>query len=180
MRKTIRRVAMIGLSVLMAGAPEALLAARRGAQLRMTMANNDVVEGELIGVREEILVLETEQGDMTVGIRDATSLLVKNASGLWTGLAAGLAAGVAADVSMYHGYKNDMAQNEAAQLFEPILRPGMYAVMILVPAALGGLGAGIGHAAHKGITYHIKGMSDDELRGLLEKLRKKAMVPDYQ
>jgi hypothetical protein len=60
------------------------------------------------------------------------------------------------------------------------LRPGMYVLMAAIPVIGFGIGWLVGTYAHKGTGYKIQGMTDQEIRGLMETLRKKAMVPDYK
>lgn len=181
MKKKIRAVLAVGLVWLLIGAPEALLAARKnGAQLRMTLTNNEVVQGELIGVRGETIVLLTGQGDRTVGLADIATLLIKDKSGTMIGGLAGLTAGVVADAAMWHSFKKDTSSNELGEFFGAILAPGAVLVMVLIAGGGTGLGMLIGHAAHKGKTYKIQGMTQEEMRGLMETLRKHAMVPNYK
>ncbi len=181
MKKKIRAIMSVGLVWLLIGAPEALLAARKnGAQLRMTLTNNEVVQGELIGVRGETLVLLTGQGDRTVGLADIATLLIKDMSGMMIGGLTGLAAGVAADAAMWHSFKKDTSGGDLGEVMKAIFTPGAVLVMIAIAGGGAGLGMLIGHAAHKGKTYKVQGMTQGERHGLMETLRKQAMVPDYK
>ena len=181
MKRTIRAIMALGLVWILVGVPEALLAARKnGAQLRMTLTNNEVVQGELIGVRGETLVLLTGQGDRTVGLGDVATLLIKDMSGTMIGGLTGLAAGVIVDASMWHSFKKDTSGGDFGEVMKAIFTPGAVLFMVLIAGGGTGLGMLIGHAAHKGKTYKIQGMTQDERRGLMETLRKQAMVPDYK
>jgi len=181
MKRTIRAIMALGLVWLLIGAPEALLAARRnGAQLRMTLTNNEVVQGELIGVRGETLVLLTGQGDQTVGLGDVATLLIKDMSGTMIGGLTGLAAGVIVDATMWHSFNKDTSGGDLGEVMKAIFTPGAVLFMVLIAGGGTGLGMLIGHAAHKGKTYKIQGMTQEEMRGLMETLRKHAMVPNYK
>jgi hypothetical protein len=178
MKRTIRVILALGLVWMLMGAPEALLAARKqGAQVRMTLTNNEAVQGEVIGIRGETIVLLTSQGDRSIGINEVATVLIKDRSGMMIGGAIGLTAGVIVDASIWHSYKSDTSNSETLRV---LLVPGALLIMLLV--ACGGAGGGmlIGNAAHKGKTYKIKGMTPEEIRGLMETLRKKALVPDYK
>jgi hypothetical protein len=179
MKRMIRAIMAVGLVWLLIGAPEALLAARKnGARLKLTLTNNEVVQGELIGVRGETLVLLTGQGDRTVGLGDVATLLIKDTSGMMIGGLTGLTAGVIVDASMWRSFKKDTS--DVGEVIRTLFTPGAILFMVLIAGGGTGLGMLIGHAAHKGKTYKIQGMTQDEKHGLMETLRKKAMVPDYK
>jgi len=179
--RKIRAIMAVGLVWLIVGAPEALLAARKnGAQLRLILTSNEVVQGELIGVRGETLVLLTGQGDRTLGLGDIATVITKDNSGTVVGGLTGLAAGVVADAAMWHSFKKDTSDDEAGEIVRAIFAPGAVLVMIAIAGGGAGLGMLIGHAAHKGKTYKVQGMTPGERRGLMETLRKQAMVPDYK
>jgi hypothetical protein len=181
MKRTIRAIMALGLVWLLVGAPEALLAARRnGARLRMTLTNNEVVQGELIGVRGETLVLLTGQGDQTVGLGDVATLLIKDTSGTMIGGLTGLAAGVIVDATMWHSFNKDTSDEEGGLIIRAILTPAAIAATGLIAGGACLVGMLIGHAAHKGKTYKLQGMTQEEMRGLMETLRKHAMVPNYK
>ena len=179
MKNTARAMVALGLAAILAGAPEALLAARsRGAKLVVTLNTGEVVKGELVGVREETLVLLTDDGDRVVSVKDTARLLVRNGSGYITGALVGLGAGAGADVALWHSYRSD--KSDVGQFMQVLLSPGMYLVMALVAVAAGGTGALIGHGVHKGKTYEIGKMTGPEVRAMLMDLRGKAMVPNYK
>jgi hypothetical protein len=155
------------------GAPE------RGRIETRPDKGGEVVQGELIGVREETLVVLTKQGDRSVGIGEVETLLVKDLSGMLIGGTVGLTAGAGVDLALWHSFKKDTSGG-GGEILRAFVTPG--AILLTVLIAAGGTGAGmlIGHAAHNGKTYKVRGMTDQELRGLLETLRKKAMVPNYK
>jgi len=178
MKRTIRVILAWGLAWILMGVPEALLAARKqGAQVRMTLTNNEVVQGEVIGVRDETIVLLTSQGDRTIGITDVATLFIKDKSGMVIGGFTGLAAGVIADAALWHSYNSDTSDAEAVRGI--LLLPMIALTCAVVAAGIVG-GMLIGNAAHKGKTYKIPGMTPEEIRGLMENLKKKARVPDYK
>ena len=179
MKEAIRAVLAMGLVWVLAGAPEALVAARReGAQLRVILATNEVVEGELIGVRGETLVMLTKQGDRTVGLGEVSTIFIKDKSGTIIGGACGLTAGAIVDASLWHSFKKDTS--DGGEIIRAIFAPGAILVMVLIAGGGALTGMLIGHAVYKGKTYNVRGMTPEQTAGLMQTLRKKAMVPDYK
>ena len=102
MTRTIRRVGVMALVCLLLAVPEGLFAAGKdGAQLIIVLKNDEVVEGELVGVRDETLVVLTDTGDRKLDLSEVSSLIIKNMTGRIAGGAVGLAAGGVADISLY-------------------------------------------------------------------------------
>ncbi|HVP90275.1 MAG TPA: hypothetical protein VMS75_03555 [Terriglobales bacterium] len=179
MKGMIRAILVLGLVWVLAGAPEALVAARRqGAQLRVTLTSKEVVDGELIGVRGKTIILLTKQGDRSVILGEVATVFVKDATGTIVGGVAGMTAGVIVDASMWRSFKRDTS--DAGEVVRALFTPGAYLVMGLVLAGGGVAGMLIGHTVHKGRTYNVEEMTQEQERGFIESLRKKAVVPDYK
>lgn len=179
MKRTIRAIMALGLVWMLIGAPEALVAARkRGAQVKMTLTNNEVVQGELIGVRGETIVMLTNAGDRTVSLGEIATIHIKDWSGMAVGGVAGLTAGVIWDAALWRSFKRDTS--DGGEVVRAFFTPGAIAVMGLIAAGAGAAGMLIGYVAHNGKTYNVRGMTPEQTRGLMETLRKKAMVPDYK
>lgn len=125
------------------------------------------VKGELIAVKDNSLLLLSESGtDVLVGIRDIKVIKIVKKSNIGYGFLIGAAAFAAFGALAYR----------PSSFFD--LGRGVEATMY---GLLGGL-LGILYAAIAGSDeiIQIEGKSDSEIEEALEKLRKKARVPDFQ
>jgi len=145
---------------------------KRGAKLVITEKDGQQIEGELITVKpNSLLLLDTEGKDVSVGIADIKVIrVVKKSKGL---LGAGLGFLVCGGVGA---------------LIAPNLQPwsdGRELGWTLFIGALGGAGGlligGItGALLGTDKTIQIEGMTDKKIRKALDKLRKKARIRNYK
>ena len=145
---------------------------KHGAKLIVTKKDGQQIEGELITVKPNLLLLlDTEGKDVSIEIVDIKVIRIVKKSkaagkGALTGLKIGGGLGLIAFVD-----DGDEEHSAIASFIDTI-------ILIGLPAAL--IGSVIGGAAGKGKTIQIEGMTDSETKEALEKLRKKARIPDYK
>ncbi len=142
---------------------------RRGAKLIITKKDGQQVQGELITVKpNSLLLLNTEGKDVSVGIADIKVIrIVKKSKAL---LAAGLGFLIGAAVGAAVGGS---------------LEAGWVEMGIEISALMGGFAfaivAGfIVSSRGKDKIIQIEGMSNLEIRETLDKLRKKARIRKYK
>ena len=146
---------------------------RRGAKLLITKKDGQQIEGELITVKpNSLLLLDTEGKDVSVGIVDIKVIRIirksKILKGASIGLVVGGGGGALLALVMNAGHEPYTIQTRA-----------------FIAGILGGLGGlliggmlGAGEGEDKEIR--IEGMTDSETREALDKLRKKARIRDYR
>jgi hypothetical protein len=145
-----------------------------GAKLIVTKKDFQQVEGELITVKpNSLLLLNTEGKDVSVDIADINIIKIVNKSKFWAGAGIGFltGAGVGAIVGL--------VADKVIDLEDYIWGPKDSA---LLGGGIGGLlgalvGAKIGSDSK---TIQIEGMNDSEIKEALDKLRKKARIRDYK
>ncbi len=155
---------------------------RKGAGLIIQKTDGQQVRGELIAVKQtSLLLLERESGaDVTVDVSEIKVVRIVKKSKAGVGLLAGGVIGAFVgyqaylkpvprpylkgwESAIYHSFSNSMDTG-----------PGVFAV---VGGALGVLiGLGLGAVEGTDKTFQFEGMSDSEIKEILEKLRKKARV----
>ncbi len=145
---------------------------KHGAKLIITKKDGWQIEGELITVKpNSLLLLDTEGKDVSVGIADIKVIRIvkKSKATLGAGIGFLVCGGVGA-------------------LIAPNLQPwsnGRELGWTLLIGAIGGAGGlligGItGALVGKDKTIQIEGMTDLEIRKALDKLHKKARIRDYK
>ena len=148
---------------------------RRGAELLIQKVDGQQIKGELITVKENTLLLLSPIGsDLSVCIDDVIYIKIVKKSkfmsgairGLPIGLGVGLVMGVMGGVSLW-GESDTSDHTEI--FFGSLLGGGIYGFLV---------GGGIG-ALSKDKTFQIKGKSDSEIKEILEKLRTKARISNY-
>ena len=130
------------------------------------------IKGELIAVKESsLLLLDSASGaDVSIDIGDIKVIKIVRESKVGKGVGIGLLVGggigaaqfIAADKSGMFGGMGEMMIGGALVLLGVVF------------------GAFTGAAAGQDITIQIEGKSDTEIKEILEDLRKKARVPDFQ
>ncbi len=142
---------------------------RRGAKLIITKKDGQQVQGELITVKpNSLLLLNTDGKDESVDMADIKVIrIVKKSKAL---LAAGLGFLIGAAVGAAVGGS---------------LEAGWIDHGIEISAWIGGLifgamGGFIVASAGKDKTIQIEGMTDSEIKEVMDKLRKKARIRDYR
>ncbi len=142
---------------------------KHGAKLIVTKKDGQQIEGELITVKPNLLLLlDTEGKDVSIEIVDIKVIrIVKKSKGARTGflIAVGLAlmGGIGQIGAEVHG-------------FIPSFIDGL--IFFALPGAL--IGALLGMPAGKDKTIQIEGMTDLEIQKALDYLRKKARIRDYK
>ena len=142
---------------------------RRGAKLTVTKKDGQLIEGELITVKpNSLLLLDTEGKDVSVGIADIKVIRVmKKSKGARTGFLIGgglaLIGGIGQIGAEVHG-------------FIPSFIDGL--IFFALPGAL--IGVIIGAVAGKDKTIQLEGMTDSEIQEAMDKLRQKARIRDYR
>jgi len=149
--------------------------------------NGQQVGGELIAVKQHsLLLLNTVGKDVSVEIEEIKVITVVKKSqallGVGIGLLGGVVGGAVIGVGIWVLGLPVMAIFGEAGIeswkddFPDLLWGG-----VLIGAGIGLL-LGVSSGAASGIdkTIHFEGMTDSEIREALEKLRKKARIPDYK
>ena len=161
---------------------------RRGANLIINKTDGNQVQGELIVVKQNSLLLKDSQSgaDVTVDIKDVNIIkIVKKSKTLAWG-SIGLVSGAVYGALFGYIEGDDPPGYFTWGPFPVRMDPLMtakdkalgYGFYIgLSGAILGGI---IGAIAGKDKIVQIEGKSDTEIKEILEDLRKKARVPDFQ
>lgn len=147
---------------------------RRGAELLVQKTDGQQVKGELIAVKEgSLLLLSSEGADVSVDIGDIKAIIVMKKSKFLKGAINGLflGGGVVGIISLSAGGGGSGGFSGPG---------GMEYVVAGIGAALGlVIGGGIGAMAGKDKIIKIEAHSEADIANELEKLRKKARIPDY-
>ena len=143
-----------------------------GVKLVIQKTDGQELQGELITVKKDSFLLkDTGSGaDVSVDIKDIRVIKIVRESKVGKGVGIGLLVGggigaaqfIAADKSGMFGGMGEMMIGGALVLLGVVF------------------GAFTGAAAGQDITIQIEGKSDSEIKEILEDLRKKARVPDFQ
>ena len=164
---------------------------RRGAKLIVTKKDGQRIEGELITVKpNSLLLLNTEGKDVSVDIADikVVTIVKKSKAGIGAGIGflVGGATGALTSLSeekeksasfwamYYMSFMWLFIKRETAESVSVLITGLVYGIG---GALLGGL---IGTILGKNKTIQIECMIDSEIRDTLDKLRKKARVRDYR
>ena len=161
--------------------PGSLWAKRKGVKLFITKIDDQVIEGRLLRVRENSLILMTSGNGVTIDISEVNEIRIKRKSKTSIGLMVGFLAGGAAGYSIAHNVYTDGGDFDWGE--EGLLRLGemVFSVFGGMAGAVIGLLIGdlIGKAASKGYkTYQVKGELSSQIELILKKLKKKARFKD--
>jgi 23S rRNA pseudoU1915 N3-methylase RlmH len=160
---------------------------RRGAKLIIIKKDGQQIEGELIAVKpNSLLLLDAEGKDVSFDIADIKVIRIVKKSKASTGIGIGLAIGGASGV--YFGLKNRAAQDLGILNILYIFYffwPPLWFKYDLGSMVLGGsigavVGGFIGAAIGKDKAIQIEGMTDSEIQEAMDKLRKKARIRNYK
>jgi hypothetical protein len=122
------------------------------------------IKGELIAVKENsLLLLDSRGADSSVDINELYAIRIVKKSKALIGFGIGFVAPAAVLAAMGANIDGLYA---------------LYSVIMGFPSAV--LGAIIGGRLSRDNTYQIAGKSDAEIKKILEDLRKKARVPNFQ
>jgi hypothetical protein len=146
---------------------------RRGAKLIITKKDGQQIEGELITVKpNSLLLLDTEGKDVSIDIADIKVITIVKKSKVGKGALYGLLIGGVI------GALEGIREGKDAFIFSSSELAAMGALVFGLLGAL--LGAGIGAVAGTDKTIQIEGMTDSEIQAVMYKLRKKARIRDYK
>ena len=149
---------------------------RRGAKLIITKKDEQLIEGELITVKpNSLLLLDAEEKDVSIDIRDIKVIRIVNKSkvlslaliGSLGGAATGMSFGALIGVTLGTALGQDWSSQVAAG----------GAIGALVGVIAGAITGAI-YSIDK--TIQIEGMTDLEIQRTLKKLLKKARIRDYK
>jgi hypothetical protein len=154
---------------------------RKAAELVVMKTDGNPVRGELITVKQHVLLLMDWQtrGDVSIDIRNAKYIKIIGKShagkgafiGFIVGGALGGGATLLAASEKSSGAYSFRVPASAALIVGPITG----GIGSLIGALIGGL-AGGGH----GKSIQIEGVSDAQLNAILDDLRSRALIPDAQ
>ena len=148
-----------------------LYAKKRGAKLIITKKDGQKIEGELIAVKKNsLLLLMKFVVDITVDIKDIKVIKIVKKSQAGKGVLYGWSAGGLIGVIYGSVIEPPYGNKAGVILFSGIL--------FAIPGAL--IGISIGTAAGADKTFQIEGMTYLEIRETMDYLRKKARVRDYK
>lgn len=144
-----------------------------GIKLVVQKTDGQFIEGELITLRENLLLLkESRSGaDYTIAVSDIKIITVMEYK---VGKGALYGFGLAAAGAGLYGLSLDPEETEMTRVNNVIF-------CVIVFGGMGALaGAIVGGFLSKSKTIQIEGKSEAEINEVLEELRKKARVPDFQ
>ena len=146
---------------------------RRGSKLIITKLDGQLIEGELIAVKQNsLLLLDTEGKDVSVDVGDIKVFRIENKSKFWTGVRIGGFIGAVAGALLFlASEKEEVGFIPFAVLSSHAIQGGVIGVIF---------GGTIGALVSADKTIQIEGMTDLEIQETLDYLRKKARVRDYK
>ena len=146
---------------------------RRGAKLIIAKKDGQQIEGELITVKPNaLLLLNTEGKDVSVDVVDIRIIKILKKSKALSGAGIGLLIGGGIGALGALGAEDE----DPLQLLEGF----EWVIVGIIAGASAIVGAIIGAAAGTDKTIQIEGMNDSEIQETLDKLRKKARIRDYK
>ena len=153
-----------------------LYAEKKGAELVVVKLDGKLAIGELITVKKDsLLLMEKESGaDISVRVGDINKVTIIKKSKTLLGAGIGFLAG--AGIGALGGLIGWDTWSWAPQDTKT-----KYRVVAGVGAIVGLIGATVGALIMSDSkTIQIEGKSDSEIKQILEDLRKKARIPDFQ
>ena len=141
-----------------------------GAKLIVKKKDGRQVKGELIAVKQQSLLLkEYESGvDITVEVEEISVIKIVKKSKALLGAGIGLFGGIGFIIYRILSGGEEVSYDEL----------GGWSIVVGIPAIL--LGGLIGGLVGLDKTIQIEGKSEAEIKKVLDDLRKKARVPDFQ
>jgi hypothetical protein len=145
---------------------------RRGAKLIVTKNDGQLIEGELITVKpNSLLLLDTEGKDVSIDISEIKVIKIVKKSKLLVGAGLGLLIG--AGIGAIHGLTtNDPWYNSTS------LGNAAWGALLGIPSAIIGGIWGVGAGTDK--TIQIEGLPQASIEFILKELRKKARIRNYK
>jgi hypothetical protein len=154
-----------------------LYAKNKGAKLIVAKKDGQLIEGELITVKpNSLLLLNTEGRDASVGIGDIRIIRIVKKSRFVQSLGIGLLIGAGTGAIL------GLAEGGSIDFFGGTVTAGENALIGGAVLGFNGLilGGIAGASAGKDKTILLEGMTDSETQKTLVKLRKKARIRDYK
>jgi len=168
------RLIVFALFLLFLG-PHPVWAGRKGAVLRVHRTDQQVVEGELIAVRETRLILmDSVSRDQAIDINEISLIVVKKDAHPWMGAVLGMVAGGIVGVAIAPSKKVDEPTDIFTGPTENLMSKTGYGLAgMLAGGVLGGvIGASLGSDSQ----IVVAKMNPGERERLLIKLRSKARI----
>ena len=149
---------------------------KHGAKLIITKKDGQLIEGELITVKpNSLLLLNAEGRDVSVKIEEIKIIRRVKKSKAWLGAGIGSASGIVISSAVI-AFLETFGGDESFLYYLPEAMQDW--VIIGLPCAI--LGALIGALLGTDKTIQIEGMTDLEIQEVMDKLRKKARIRDYR
>ena len=149
---------------------------RRGAEVIIRTKDGELFKGELITVKRESLLLKSYSGeDMSVQIHDAVRIQIVKKSYALLGLGIGSITGALLGLASSSGLRSSGFGLGSFDV--GIGGPEFDAIAGVILDGLIGLGLGV--IAGTDEKINLVGKSEAEIEKILEKLRKKARMPNY-
>lgn len=147
-----------------------------GIMIRIHKKDNQKMRGELIAVKKEsLLLLDYKSGtDINIDIGDINIIGIEKKSKLWKGAGYGFLIGGVIGLAL----GGSESKSGDSLTLSPGPSVGFYIIFIGVFGAL--IGGVAGSNIRDVEEIQVKGKSKEEIQSMLENLRKKARVPDYQ
>ncbi len=161
--------------------PTSLYAKKRGAKLIITKKDGQQIEGKLITVKpNSLLLLNNEGKDVSIDIVDikVINIVRKSIESFGIGYAIGALIGVV--TGAYVGYAKGDDPGYPHRFLSLSAETNALLYGILIGGSGGLLGGIIGLFVIKDKTIQIEGMTDSEIQEALKKLRKKARIRNYK
>lgn len=138
---------------------------KKGADLEVEKKDGTQAKGELIAVKENsLLLLTASMADWSVGIGDIRTITIVKKSKADIGAIIGATAMGSTAIIIADRNRTSRAWRWTA--------------LLTIPSAI--IGASMGAAAGTDETIQIEGRPDSEIMQVLEKLRKRALIKNYQ
>ncbi|MGB6865994.1 MAG: hypothetical protein WBE11_09905 [Candidatus Aminicenantaceae bacterium] len=150
-----------------------LYAEKKGTDLVIIKKDGQPARGELIVVKKNSLVLLSydSNADVSVDVENIKFIKIVKKSKVLLGASLGLLLG--GGLGSLYGTSTDTYNSDLKPLAFIVYGGGGAVLGVLV-------GGFLGASAGKEKTIQIEGKSDSEIKEILEELRKKARVPNFQ
>jgi len=148
-----------------------------GATLIITKTDGQLIEGELITVKpNSLLLLNTEGKDVSVDIADIKVIRIKKKSK--ANLGAGIGGAIGGGIGLYKIVSACKAEDADGSFYSYFLLGSLVVPAAAIVGAV--IGGGIGALVRGDDVIYLTGMTDSEIKEALDKLRKKARIRDYK
>ncbi len=161
-----------------------LYAKKRGATIVITKKDGTQFQGELITVKQNSLLILVPSGkDVSFDIADIEVIRIVKKSGV--SLGAGIGGTIGLGVGLYRIMSTLISSYKVegdASLIPHLIIGGLAVPVAMSVGAIVGaaIGGGVGALVRGHDVIYLTGMTDSEIQEALDKLRKKARIPDYK